>query len=131
MIISFAWTTPALLAGAKTVTRRDWKDRTAAAAIRAFENTAWLEAWDKSPRAGGKRVAWICQTHRPVRESTEEIPIEDFDREGFGWFRAQDQIGTSPSKELLRAVEIWKGWIEEPRDLWVIRFEVVDLEPQR
>ena len=33
MLISFAWTTPQFLDGTKTVTRRDWSDRTFAAMV--------------------------------------------------------------------------------------------------
>ena len=51
-IISFAWTTEALLAGIKTCTRRDWNDDYA----RRFKNGEFCQAFDRNPRAGGKRV---------------------------------------------------------------------------
>lgn len=56
MIISFAWTTQALLAGRKTVTRREWTDGHAA----KFKPGDLVDAWDKLPRCkGSKKVAVI------------------------------------------------------------------------
>ena len=55
MIISFAWTTTALLDGRKTVTRREWSDGHAA----KFKPCDLVDAWDKSPRFKGKKVAVI------------------------------------------------------------------------
>ena len=55
MIISFAWTAEALLAGKKTVTRRCWKDSHAA----KFKPGALHDAYDKIPIAGGKKIARV------------------------------------------------------------------------
>jgi hypothetical protein len=55
VIISFAWTVPALIAGQKTVTRRVWSSGHAA----KFHAGDVVDAWDKSPRAHGRRVATI------------------------------------------------------------------------
>jgi hypothetical protein len=60
-IISFAWTTPALLAGSKCVTRREWDKKYA----ESFEAGEYVQAFDKSPRAGGKCVAIIELTQKP------------------------------------------------------------------
>ena len=51
-IISFAWTTPALLAGRKTVTRRDWSDRYAL----LFHADDFVAGYNRSPRHGGRRA---------------------------------------------------------------------------
>ena len=40
MILSFAWTTDALLAGNKTCTRRLWSERTAKAWMNAYKSDA-------------------------------------------------------------------------------------------
>ena len=69
-IISFAWTTPALLAGAKTVTRRDWKGRHGM----AFHEGDFVQAWDRSPRVGGKQVATIQLTESPY---VSDIYLDD------------------------------------------------------
>lgn len=55
MIISFAWTLPALLDGRKTVTRRCWTDSYAA----RFRPNTHHEAWSGSPFRGGKHKADI------------------------------------------------------------------------
>ncbi len=55
MIISFAWITPSLLARLKDVTRREWSDAHAA----KFKPGDLVDAWDKSPRFKGKKVAVI------------------------------------------------------------------------
>lgn len=60
-IISFAWTTPALLAGRKTCTRRDWTYGYAA----NFALGEEVAAYDRSPRAFGQRVATIRLTALP------------------------------------------------------------------
>lgn len=133
MIISFSWTTPALLAGAKTVTRRDWKDVTANLALRHFHHQKSIEAYDKSPRLGGKRVAWIRLTERPVKESTATIPPGDFTCEGFGYFKHAARVGPRDldrETQAERAERIWREWQVNPRDLWVVRFEVVTIEPR-
>jgi hypothetical protein len=68
MIISFAWTTEALLNGKKTVTRRDWPDSHA----RKFRVGAIVTAYDKQPCWGGRPVARI-QIVSIRRESLNEL----------------------------------------------------------
>jgi hypothetical protein len=118
-IISFAWTTPALLAGAKTVTRRDW-DADYAARFRAGDE---IQAWDRSPRAKGRHVADIVLTGAPYREAPENAPPEDWDREGFAW------LAESPALRRYRhpdfdAAAVWVSWRDDPAPLWVVRFTV-------
>ena len=55
MDISFAWTTPALLAGKKTVTRRDWSDDYA----QKFPVGSFHNATNKQRRFGGKTIGRI------------------------------------------------------------------------
>ncbi len=86
MIISFAWTTPALLAGKKTVTRREWSDKHAA----KFKPGDLVDAWDKSPRFKGKKVAVIrivSIERSPLSRMTEDINwgYVELDREGGMW----------------------------------------------
>ena len=118
MIIAFAKTTPALLAGAKTVTRRDWKASHAA----KFKPGMLVDAYDKSPRHGGKKVATIrivsvCRTNA--------VPASDWEGEGFAWLE-----GNPPSLRALREDDcwwraVWAYWNgpEHPL-LYVVRFEV-------
>lgn len=85
-IISFAWTTPALLAGRKTVTRRDWQLGYAS----GFHAGDLVAAYNRSPRHGGRQVATIRLTRAPYLESTKEAPPEDYEAEGLAYL---DSIG--------------------------------------
>lgn len=123
MIISFAWTTPALLAGRKTVTRRNWLNRHAD----KFEAGILVDAWDKSPRFKGKKVAVIRLTQEPVLEWIADMPDEDFEAEGFKFFQENPEL--IPTAFNLKPTEtMWdrfKFWREAGQTLWVIRFEIV------
>lgn len=69
-VISFAWTTDALLSGNKTVTRRNWKTSYAA----QFKKDDLVYAYDKRPDFGGKPVALLRLTQTPYRQSTDKAP---------------------------------------------------------
>lgn len=115
-IISFAWTTPALLAGAKTVTRRDWTDRHAA----QFHKGDLVQAWDQSPRAGGHRVGVIHLTDDPRFEPLADMPDSDYQAEGFEWITKYD---AAPPHRLLQATpEGFAEWRASGRSMWVVRF---------
>jgi hypothetical protein len=117
MDISFAWTTPALLAGAKTVTRRDWKDTHA----RRFNRGMTATALNRQRRFGGKPVALIRLTVQPYKERTCEIPDSDWFEEGFAWL---EENGIEKSK--LKPREIWLKWkTDRENSLWVVRFQLV------
>ena len=55
MDISFSWTTEALLAGKKTVTRRDWSTKHA----NKFKVGTWHWATNKQRRFGGKIIGRV------------------------------------------------------------------------
>lgn len=115
VIISFAWTTPALLAGAKTVTRRDWSPAHAA----KFRAGDVVDAFDKLPRAHGKKIATIRITRDPYLQWTDAIPLHDYVREGFIWLDDHGQRET-----VARIVEYWHI---RPRPVYVIEFELVEV----
>lgn len=122
MILSFAETTPALLAGAKTVTRREWADSHA----RKFTPGLMVQAWNKTPRVkGAKRVGTVRITQSPYREMSDLIPAGDFDGEGFRYMTEHGLTlfgGMTPDA-------VWNLWHAEPRMLWVVRFELVGAVP--
>lgn len=82
-IITFTVTTREFLAGQKSVTRRDWKDR---------HRQRWQgwwdagrlehEAWDRLPIAGGRRIGRFRLTCRPYRERLVDMPLSDLAAEG-------------------------------------------------
>ncbi len=117
-IISFAHTTPALVAGHKSVIRRAWKERYA----RFFHSGDHLQAWDKSPRFGGKKVAEIRLTRDPYQELTTRMPLADYDREGFRFMQRE-----GIEIDGMEASRFWLRWVNEPVTLWVIRFELTNL----
>jgi hypothetical protein len=117
-IISFAWTTPALLAGKKTVTRRDWNPRYAA----TFRSGELVAAYDRQPRYRGKQVAVIRLTATPTLESTADAPEGDYAAEGFEYLA---ELGAKIDG--LSAPALWRVWHWKPRDMWVVRFELVQI----
>lgn len=116
LIISFAWTTPALLAGAKTCTRRDWSNNYA----KLFKKGQLVAAYDKSPRIGGKHIATIRLTHDPYQQLTCDTPQADWEREGFAYLTS---IGAKCGA--LTPLQLWETWMTTAEELWVIRFQLV------
>lgn len=116
--ISFAWTTPALLEGIKTVTRRAWKESHAS----RFKQGDIITAYDKQPSFGGKPVAFIRLTQTPYRQPSDKIPSIDWVNEGFAFLQKR---GKKVNKMTPR--ELWKKWHDEPENFYVIRFEMVEI----
>jgi hypothetical protein len=126
--VSFAWTTPALLARVKTVTRREWSDDYA----RLFKSGDTLAAYDKSPRAGGKQVATIRLTAAPIYEPLAAMPDDDYHAEGFGYLHAHPAVlpktlfGKPCRREDFGRLG-FEMWRQSGGSMWVIRFTVEDL----
>lgn len=135
-IISFAWTTPALLAHpdplAKTCTRRDWATKT----VQSMHEGDSCWAYDRNPRIGGKPVAIIRLTESPYVESTADAPDTDYEAEGFMWFDkpAHHQwralVMGKIAKEMRLPTDfnnmygLWHEWRRSDAMLTVVRFEV-------
>lgn len=120
-VISFAWTTPALLAGVKTVTRREWKDDYAG----WFKDGDHVAAFDRQPRYKGRHIATIRLTHSPIKQSTDTAPESDYEAEGFAWLEEHGfkVDGLSPKT-------LWHAWHVYPKRMWIVRFELVSLGPE-
>lgn len=112
MILSFALTTRQFLAGIKTETRRDWKDRTLAIWQKSYDEGRLVhDAVDKGLHRGGKRIGKFKLTARPIREPLSSMTEENLKREG-----------------LLEAVKTAEGFcrfVNQPitKQMTVIRFE--------
>lgn len=124
-IISFAWTTPALLAGAKTVTRRDWDDDYA----RRFTLGQEVLAYNRSPRHKGQAVARL-RIVSVTKEWDRDAPDDDYEAEGFAWMEAHPESlpkadrGFYLGRVSRDAYDQWRrgsGWS------WVCRFEVLEV----
>lgn len=117
MNISFAWTTPAVLAAhfqpgltCKTRTRRDWTDRHIEQWRRRLDasNGRGVEAvaWNKSARFQGKPIGKVLITSIRPGECSSTIPDEDWVKEGFDMLQyigAEFQKGYS-------ALSVWGFW---------------------
>ncbi len=110
-IISFAWTTQALLPGKKTVTRRDWNDKYA----KLFHKGDLVHAYDKNPRAGGKEIAIIRLTADPYKQWLHDVTDEDEIKEGGLW-------GSGKAYQEAMAKD---------REVWVIEFRLLNDEEKR
>lgn len=121
-IISFARTTAALVARRKSVTRREWTDRHAA----GFKVGDLAQAWSASPHRKGKKVG-IIRITALYKEATCLIPDSDWEAEGFEYMQ---EHGIDLGKDL-SCPRLWQLWKEDQTGFatWVIRFEVVSIEP--
>jgi hypothetical protein len=124
-IISFAYTTPALLAGAKTVTRREWNDDYAA----RFVADELIAAYDRSPRFKGKQVAIIQLTDRPRYEPNALMPPDDYAAEGFEWLAAHPEVLPRAAQNFPYAFsrEGFDAWRTNGYSMWVVRFRLVEV----
>jgi hypothetical protein len=118
-IISFAWTTPALLAGAKTCTRRDWK---ILYALRFHKDDVCL-AYDRQPRFKGKPIATIRLTADPYQENTKYAPTTDYAAEGFAWLKEHGILVDGKYDVDM----LWKVWKMDGFYKWVVRFELLEI----
>jgi len=118
--ISFAWTTPALVTGHKTVTRREWQDDYA----HRFHAGDPVTALDRERRYKGQPVGLLRLTAEPELQQTDDAPKTDYVAEGFlylDWLNEKVD-GLTPQA-------LWRAWSKTPRFLWVVRFELVRLSP--
>ncbi len=82
-ILTFSLTGEEFLAGKKTVTRRDWKPAHLARWQRWWDEGRRVhDAWDRSPRAGGRRIGRFRLTCRPYLERLADMPVPDLAAEG-------------------------------------------------
>jgi hypothetical protein len=116
MHISFAWTTPALLARRKTCTRRNWSRKHA----EKFHGADLAWGLDKSFRFGGRRVAIVQLTVDPYVESTADMPEEDYEAEGLAWMEEQGLLirGKHPR-------EFWDDWRAAAEPVYVVRLDLL------
>jgi len=114
-IISFNKTIKELLAGKKTCTRRNWSPRNVSRWQKCFdEGNTEHDAYDKSPRNGGKKIGEFILTERPYYEYLANMPAEDLINEG-GMCKSLDDFCK------LIDVNLWDRVV-------VIRFVIMDME---
>lgn len=119
MIISFAWTTAALLAGRKRRTRRYWTPEYAA----RFKPGSLHDAYDRSPRFRGKKIGTVRVVRRPYEQHASQMTEEDYEAEGFRWMEENNKRirFTTP-----RA--FFEGWKASGHTLFVVDFDFFPLQ---
>ena len=123
-IISFAWTTPALLAGRKTCTRRDWSQKYAG----GFASGELVQAWDKNPRSRvGQQVAWIRLTAAPYQELMQLMPDSDYEAEGYRFFEEHPEELPQIHGPMGVTWVHFENWRNSPDRMWVVRFELEEV----
>lgn len=122
-IISFAQTTPALRAKRKSCTRRDWTTRYAL----SFQQDELVQAWDKLPRAHGKRIGTIRVTVKPYLEHLSLMPDSDYENEGFAFFSEFPEALPKHSGPMGVSFEAFNQWRQQDETLWVVRFVIEEL----
>lgn len=115
-IISFAWTTPPLLANRKTRTRRQWDDNYA----KSFKMGDVCQAYNRHPRFKGKKVATIKITGKK-KEDISLMPDDDYEKEGFKYM--EEQGLKVWGKDPRQAFEDWRN---DGGIYWVVDFEVLE-----
>lgn len=120
--ISFAWTTAAVQARCKDVTRREWDDDYAA----RFQKGEVVGALDKTFRAGGKQFGTIRLLEKPYKESESLMPDRDYAGEGFEFLDKLPRFKPAMWKNTIMRFKF-----ENDRDygdeFWVVRFEILDI----
>lgn len=117
MIISFDWTTPALLAGRKTRTRRNWAE----GHVTKFKPGDLVQAWDHQPRVKPSKRVGTIRIKSINREHIFTMKDEDYEKEGFAYL---EEMGKKMwGKEPRQAFEDWR---KEDRIYYVVDFELVE-----
>ena len=119
LIISFAWTSPAIRARRKLRTRRSWSPEYAG----KFKAGSVCQAYDKGPRVGGKQICFIRLTKAPWLQNTRELDDkDDYELEGFAYM---DEWGFPCPPKGLSGQEFLKQWKDAAEDVYVVDFEYV------
>jgi hypothetical protein len=117
----FGWTTPALLAGAKSVIRLPAGDRS----VPHWRAGALVTAYQRAPARGGRPVAIVQLTHDPVLEPLPSMPDDDYEAEGWHWLHEHRALlpGWITASDF--GPDAFRQWRARPATLWVVRFRLV------
>jgi hypothetical protein len=119
--LRFAWTTPALLAGAKTVSRVPQADRRPG----LWRAGMPLIAYNRSPQKGGRPVAVLQLTADPVLEPLGAMPDSDYAAEGWHWLHEHRAL----LPRWITASDFGPHAFQDSRtrgaELWVVRFRLL------
>lgn len=127
MILSFGWTWPAFVAEAKDTTRRDWSLGYGA----RWRLGRTFQAYDRSPRVGGRCIGAGRLIADATRERLAEMPYADYEREGFAYLL--EHPGVLPRSARRQpwgqcTLAAFEDWRRSGEILWVVRFRVLSIE---
>ena len=123
-IISMAYTTPAWVNQAKTITRRNWNPNYAS----RFRKDQILRAYSSSPLGGGVPLGEMRLTDVPQFRRTSTASLQEmYEKEGFRFLDMEYQKFTG-KKELLW--DATRRWIEADVWVWEIPFEITKVYPR-
>ena len=119
--LPFAWTTPALLAGAKTVARVPSTDRRLA----RWRTGMLVTAYNRAPHKGGHPVAVVQLTADPALEPLGAMPDSDYDAEGWRWLHEHRALLPRWVTASDFDPHAFQEWRSRAAEMWVVRFRVV------
>jgi hypothetical protein len=126
--ISFFWTSPPLLTGEKTVTRRHWTAKYAA----TYRAGSVAVALNKDRRYGGKPIGLIRIVREPYLESTADMPDEDWRAEGFAFLDEHPELRPGRIFDHPAAPDEFAfdgglaRWRKRAEVMYVVRFELIE-----
>jgi hypothetical protein len=121
MILSFGWTTPAVVIGKKCVTRRQWAERT----IRIYERLIGhdVDAADSGLQYGGKVFGRVKILDVKRDDDTRKMLEDDWYHEGFD---ALEALGLKVGR--YAPDELWSFWKHENTEPYTrVQFALVSL----
>lgn len=121
MHISFGWTSPAVKARRKTVTRRSWKDSHA----KKFYPGDMVKAYDKDPRYGGVCFGLI-RIKSLHKAPIADMPDSDYEAEGFAYLHENPHL-IPKSIPFDVSSEGFRVWRESGETYYTVAFEIVEL----
>lgn len=89
-----------------------------------------IDAWDRSPKYNGHRIAQLRVTRDAYPQNTSEMDDTVYEREGFAYM---DESGYrplamavapgKPKNKMWRAV--FDRWCVTPKDFWIVEFTLL------
>jgi len=116
MFISFAWTADAFTTYNKDMSRRYWKKDHAL----KFKPNMIVDAMDRLPHRGGKRIGEIKIIKRPWQQPTGQMTEIDYRREGLLWMEQQGMLIKGQKPRVF-----FEEWKEKDEVVWVVEFETL------